>query len=108
MKKNELNENIKRIFIERLNNAIQEKGWTNRQLAKASGLTDQQINHYRTGYCLPKTNNVFKLAAALGVSPSWLGGIDEELSEIMDRLSPADHNLVIAFARRLAEQNQEE
>lgn len=72
------------IIANRLNQAMAEMGITARDLSKRSGVSESDISHYRKGDYMPKRDNIFRLATALGVSPVWLSGFDLSIETIDD------------------------
>lgn len=63
-------------IIERLNEALELRGWTAADLARHSGISKGQISRYLHGEFKPKQSNIGAMANALGVSPAWLLGYD--------------------------------
>lgn len=59
-------------FAARLVQARSMKGWSQVDVANASGVAAAQISRYEQGSNTPRPQVVAKLAAALGVSFSWL------------------------------------
>jgi transcriptional regulator with XRE-family HTH domain len=60
-------------FSERLAFARRHRGLSQSQLARASGLVnDQAVSRYECGRQMPKTEAVVGLARALRVSVDWL------------------------------------
>ena len=60
------------IVSDRLKKAMQDKNITARELSKKSGVSEQDISHYRKGDWMPKRDKCYRLAIALDVSPIWL------------------------------------
>lgn len=63
-------------FGQRLREAREERGWTQKELAEISGTTHSTISRSETSVHNPKVTIVGKLAKALGVNPAWLMGAD--------------------------------
>ena len=80
------------IIAERLTKAMNEKGLTNRALAKISGVPEYDISHYKRGHYSPKRDRIFKLAEALDVSPVWLSGLDLSQETIGDLWNSLNHD----------------
>lgn len=60
-------------FGQRLRAARIRRGWTQSELAKASGLTQSAIGNYESGHRAgPNGAALVDLATALGISPEWL------------------------------------
>ena len=79
------------IVSDRLKKAMQDKNITARELSKKSGVSEQDISHYRKGDWMPKRDKCYKLAVALDVSPIWLWALDYEdqsIDEIYNQLTP--------------------
>ena len=60
----------------RLQEALNYRGWTASDLAKASGIGKGQISRYLHGQIIPKQSKIGAMATALGVSPAWLLGYE--------------------------------
>lgn len=61
---------------ERIKKTRKEKGMTQKQVAEQCGMADSAIRKYESGSQKPKLETLCKIAAALGVSPSFLAGLD--------------------------------
>lgn len=72
------------IVANRLNYAIENLGITAKELSKRSGVSEQDISHYRKGDWMPKRDKCYRLATALNVSPVWLWGLDYNEQSIED------------------------
>lgn len=60
-------------FSHRLRNARMLQGWTQKDLAVASNLSQSAIGNYESGQRLqPSSDALIKLTRALRVSPMWL------------------------------------
>lgn len=57
------------------------KGWSQQQLADAIGATQQSIQRYESGARDIKTSVILKLSAALGVTVSYLLGMENDKLE---------------------------
>lgn len=64
------------IFNDRLNEAMREKGINAATLSAKSGISKACISQYVNNIYIAKQPHLFKLASALGVSPTWLMGAD--------------------------------
>jgi len=60
-------------FAERLRQARQRRGWTQKQLAQASGLSQSAVGNYESGQ-RSSSRALLRLAHALQVAPEWLEG----------------------------------
>lgn len=61
---------------ERIKQTRKEKGMTQKQVAELCGMADSAIRKYESGSQKPKLETLCKIASALGVSPSFLAGLD--------------------------------
>ncbi len=59
-------------FAGRLNEAIQAVGITDRELSRRCGVPNSTIGRYKTGENAPKSQHLFQIADALGVSARFL------------------------------------
>lgn len=59
-------------IAERIKTIRKEKGLTQKQLAELSGLLEPTIRKYESGKVQPKSENLNKIANALGVHPSQI------------------------------------
>lgn len=65
----------------RLEQAFAASGFTQAELARASGIDRGSISLYLSGRYCPKADKLIRLAAALSVSPEWLSGLDSAPTE---------------------------
>ena len=88
------NENEKlRLFAQRLNEAMVFRGVKASDLAKRSGLDKSAISRYRQGKYAPNRNNIFLLARALDVNPTWLLGFSNDMLYVMPEKDAARNEL---------------
>jgi transcriptional regulator with XRE-family HTH domain len=59
-------------FAKRLYRMILEKGWTQSELARRSGVQRESVSNYVNANTMPDVPNVKKMATALGVKPEDL------------------------------------
>ena len=92
----------------RLQEALNEKGWTASELAKRTGIGKGQISRYLHGQVIPKQSKVGAMAQALGVSPSWLLGFNvskhgEALPPVIevDKLNDLNREKLLAYYQAL-------
>ncbi|GAA2542321.1 helix-turn-helix domain-containing protein [Pseudonocardia hydrocarbonoxydans] len=52
---------------EKISAAIRSSGMTQREIARAVGLSEGSISHYVNGWRLPSAGNLYRLAGVLGV-----------------------------------------
>ena len=57
---------------ERIKQAVEKSGKTQRQIADAVGITDGSMSRYVRGWRIPKATIIPKLAEVCGVSVEWL------------------------------------
>lgn len=65
-------------FTQRLRNAMQTSGMKAIDLHERTGIGKATISEYLSGSYEPKQKNVYKLAEALHVAPSYLMGLSEQ------------------------------
>ena len=75
------------IFIDRLTQAMEMREMTQADLSRKTGISEAALSHYRKGKYEPKHRQLYLIALALNVSPSWLMGLDLEQNE--DQLDQA-------------------
>ncbi len=80
-----------RVFHSRLMQALSEKGMKPAELAAATGISKARISQYTNGVYVPKSEAACLIARALGVSETWLMGMDSvkepersNISEVID------------------------
>lgn len=72
---------MKNLFIRNLAKLLRERDISQSDLARRSGIRQSSISDYLTGKYDPKQDKIDAIAAALGVSPTWLmGGVDGQTS----------------------------
>ncbi len=64
-------------FIERLKELRQEKGLSQAQLAKATGISTGAIGFWETGERVPNAQSVIVLAKFFGVTTDYLLGLED-------------------------------
>lgn len=75
--------------------ARKARNWTQEQLADAVGTTQQTINRWESGITEPKVSDLKKISSALGITLSFLLGIDEVSESAV--LSQDEENLIVYF-----------
>ena len=60
----------------RISYALSLKGMRAVDLAKKAGIPKSSLSQYMTGFVEPKSDRIFAMAKALGVSEGWLMGLD--------------------------------
>jgi len=97
-------------FAERLTNSLAKKGITPSQLARYVGTNRQTIYKYCKGLSKPKDETVTrKISIILGVSPSWLlgitdevqtqGSVRKEIDSLLDEMDNDQLNKLIKFIK---------
>jgi len=100
-------------FSERLKKHRTEKGYSQRELAKLSGLSKATICKLEAGG-MPKIDNAVSLARALGIAFNYLiGFIDDpydievrEVKQVWDELQPADRANLYEYGVFLLHKNK--
>ena len=64
----------------KIEQARRARGWSQAELARRSGTTQQAIQRYESGEREPKVSAVISMASALGVTISYLLGLDDDAS----------------------------
>ena len=78
--------------------ARKARNWTQEQLAQTIGTTQQTINRWESGQTEPKVSDLRKISNALGITLSFLLGLDEiEESESLS----TDEKKLIEYFRQL-------
>lgn len=75
---------MKSNFIDRLNLILNNKNISQTELSKRTGITQSTISDWVRGKSTPRQDKIDLLAQALGVSPSYLMGWDEESRKTID------------------------
>jgi transcriptional regulator with XRE-family HTH domain len=76
----------------RIAEARAARGWSQEQLAEAVGTTQQTLQRWESGRVDPQVGKIEAISAALGVTMSYLLGVD--VPEHDDALSPDERRLV--------------
>ena len=71
-------------FADRLRTAMTQAGMRAVELHEHTGISKASISEYLSGNYEPKQRNIYKMATALGVLPSYLMGIEEQSTESPD------------------------
>ena len=111
------------IFSQNLIRFRKQKGYSQADLAKVSGISNRMIGHYETSDTIPPLEKIEALAKALGVKPSQLleynstsSQLDTDLSGIDTRsikklkdilsLPPEDRNDLYRILNKMIRKNQ--
>lgn len=87
----------------RIAEAREARGWTQEQLAQAVGTTQQTIQRWESGQVDPKVSKVEDISRALGITLSFILGVDENGKDVTAPLSPEEQR-VIALYRSMTPQ----
>ena len=82
---------------ESLKNALVQKGWTQKQLAVAMGVSAQSVTNWLKGDDFPRPDKLLRLATTLKL----------RLDELIQTSAPAREKPVVAFRRRAATKTTE-
>lgn len=96
----------------RIKNAMKEKGMTQADLSKTSGISKSTLSEWLNDKYEPKQNSIYILSESLGVDPTWLMGLDVDkkpkldIEPIYNQLEQPRQKKVYEFADyQLEEQN---
>lgn len=83
----------------RIKQAMNDKGISQNDIVKHTGINKGSLSCYISGRYLPKQNTIYKLAKYLDVSPYWLMGYENEEDQIilnkLKSLSPNQKKSII-------------
>lgn len=71
---------MERSITNRIGELLSEHDMTQKELAKAAGLTESAVSHYVKGDRVPRGANLIKIARALGTTTDYLLNQDENKS----------------------------
>lgn len=96
-------------FPERLKYARINKKLSKAELARKSGVTQQQIYRYEAGISIPRDDIVAKLVAALGVAYEWLAhgsnvATNVTISESRETIASEETDLMYKYLSKLFDQ----
>lgn len=84
--------------VDRLHDTREQRGLSQRELAKRCALSINQINRYETGATEPSANILALIARELGVSTDYLLGLsDIPTANAPDKLHPDERDLLEAY-----------
>lgn len=97
----------------RIAEAREARGYTQEQLAQAIGTTQQTIQRWESGQVTPRIDKVEDVSRALGITMSFLLGIDDnkkeqlsaqeqEIVDIMRSVTVEGKNQLLIYARGIA------
>lgn len=81
--------NTNTLFAERLTMAMKRKKWRSCDLAAAADISRARVSQYTHGKYTPAADGICRLADVLGVSASWLMGLDDDPHVFEDQV-PTD------------------
>ncbi|GAF41581.1 hypothetical protein FC83_GL002613 [Agrilactobacillus composti DSM 18527 = JCM 14202] len=93
-------------FSERLREALKLRNYTQSDLANATGIGRNSIHDYVTAKYKPKQDNLYLIARELGVSESWLMGLNvprerqADILEIFKQLTKENQQAVFKYASK--------
>lgn len=70
---------------DRLQQALDRKGWKSVDLVEATGVPKGAISYYLSGKSKPKADRLYIIAQALGVSEAWLLGYEVPMHRTDDQ-----------------------
>lgn len=97
------------ITTTRIVDTMRERNINSNQLAIKSGLSPASISRYISGHMEPKPKAVDAIAKVLGVSSSWLLGLDEEKFDFknsFDLLNDQNKTSLISYLNFLLDQQE--
>lgn len=80
------------IFARKLRNLLKEKGISQRELARRTGITAATICRYCNGSKTPGSKAIIKIAEALDVGTDYLLGTDTKISSYSDAMTAVRTN----------------
>jgi len=89
------------MLTHRLREAREQKGLTQRQLARICGLGINQINRYENGTSDPVSETLKTIASAIGVSTDYLLGLTDEPTGIAapSEIKPDEREILDTYRR---------
>lgn len=88
----------------RIAEAREARGWTQEQLAQAIGTTQQTIQRWESGLVDPKSSRVSDISKALGITVSFLMGVDENGKESAPPTLVPDEQQLVDLYRAMTPQ----
>lgn len=100
-------------FHEQLQKIMKEKGITQSELCKRTGIPKSAMSQYISGAFKPKQKRTYLIAKALNVSEAWLIGMENAEQERREpqqinqdiRLTDHEKEVIIAYRQRPHMQN---
>jgi len=89
------------LLIDRLRTLREQRGWSQRELARLCKIGESLIRKYESGLSEPSTTSLKLIAEALDVSADYLIGlVDEPRGHLGDGQINADEKIVIDMLRQ--------
>lgn len=100
------NENMQSNFTERIQILMAKYSVSQADIARRTGIDKGSLSLYVNGKYKPKTDKIYLIAHAFGVSPSWLMGLDVPMTaeKKSDELSETKLALIDAVKQMSDEQ----
>ena len=92
-------------FRERLIKIMNEKDIKQPELSLMTGITQSSISDYINGKYSPKQDKIDLLAKALGVSPTYLLGYEEDFKE-SSKIENEDYAWIARNAKKLSDEKK--
>lgn len=89
-------------FPERVQEALTILGITQTELIRRTNMPKSTLSQYISGSRTPKSDKVYEIAQALGVSPAWLLGYNvpmHEKTETSPQVDEFDFKLLTAYKK---------
>lgn len=84
-------------FADRLLQAINESGLSQKRIAERVGISRSMITQYLHGTSEAKSTNLYRLALVLNVSEAWLMGIEGAEKKRIEVMSPELNELIRVY-----------
>ena len=68
-------------FKDRFNKITRLRNIADQELHEKTGIPYSSLSQYHSGHTAPKSDRIYKLAQAIGISPAWLSGFDVPMTE---------------------------
>lgn len=86
-------------LIQRMKQVMNEKGITQAELSKRTGIRASSISDYLNNRYEPKQDKIYLIAEALSVNPGWLSGRDD--SSATPKTDPFTLKNIVPIERRM-------
>ena len=100
--------NTAKTIGQRIEQALEFRRMTAAELSRKTGIDEASLSSYRSGKYAPRQNRIYLISQALGVTPSWLMGFDNDpkeadaaITELFDRLPENQQSQVLDYIRFL-------